>query len=189
MIKKKKALFIISLLLILTQLFMGISFSAPVDGELNFDDFGQPSEINPSTNMGWLLFRYILTVLAVIALTAFGAKYIAGKFGPETTTSGNWVQILDQVAIGNNKGLMLVDIEGKGYILGVSDHSINVISTIEDMERLDQLRTLSISPPKRNIFNFNYFKKRSKNSDLNQSFDKYIERSLNLKERGQDLND
>ena len=38
--------------------------------------------------MGWLLFRYTLTVLAVIVLTAFGAKYIAGKFRLETTTSG-----------------------------------------------------------------------------------------------------
>lgn len=186
MIKKNKALFITSLVIIFCLLFMGIGFSAPVDRELNFDDLEQTPEINRSTNMGWLLFRYILTVLAVIALTAFGAKYIAGKFRPETNTSGNWVQILDQVTIGNNKGLMLVDIEGKGYILGVSDNSINVISTIEDTDRLDQLRTLSIKPPERNIFNFKFLKKNSKSRDFNQSFDKYIERSLNLKERGRD---
>ena len=99
------------------------------------------------------------------------------------------VQILDQVTIGNNKGLLLVDIEGKGYILGVSDNGINVISTIEDKERLDELRTLTIKTPEKNIFNLNFFKKNFKNKSANQSFDKYIERSLTLKERGRDLND
>ena len=184
MIEKNKTLFITFLVIMLSLLFVSISFAATVEGELNLD-----SEIGRSSNMGWLLFRYTLTVLAVIVLTAFGAKYIAGKFRLETTTSGNWVQILDQVTIWNNKGLLLVDIEGKGYILGVSDNGINVISTIEDKERLDELRTLTIKTPEKNIFNLNFFKKNFKNKSANQSFDKYIERSLTLKERGRDLND
>lgn len=187
MIKKNKLLSITFLVIIYSLLFVGIIFAA-APGELNLDYPDEIPEIGRSSNMGWLLFRYILTVLAVIALTAFGAKYIAEKFRPETTTSGNWVQILDQVTLGSNKGLMLVDIEGKGYVLGVSDNAINIISTIEDRKRLDELRTLTIKTPEKNIFNLKFFRKNS-NKSFNQSFDKYIERSLTLKERGRDVND
>ena len=181
----KKILILVVVIFVLSFV-PDIAISGPADN-LNLENTDQLPQLGTSPNMGWLLFRYILAVMAVLGLTVYGAKFVANKFNPSTATSGNWVQVLDQIALGTNKGLMLVEIEGKGYVLGVSDHSINVISTIEDQERLDELRSLTVKPIKKDLFSI--MKTSSKKRDFNQSLDKYIERSRTLGERGKTSNE
>ena len=39
-----------------------------------------------------------------------------------------------------------MEIEGKGYVLGVTDSQINVLTVIEDEIRLEELRGLALEP-------------------------------------------
>ncbi len=50
-----------------------------------------------------------------------------------------WAKVVDQVVIGPNKMLVLVEIFGKIYVLGVTDHNISTLLGENDID-LSQLR-------------------------------------------------
>jgi flagellar biogenesis protein FliO len=45
---------------------------------------------------------------------------------------GTWINILDHVSMGPNRGIYLVDIGGKVLVLGITDHNMVKIMEIED---------------------------------------------------------
>jgi len=167
------------MLLVLIFTFVSSCYAASNEEELNLEDFQKEEKLSKTTNIGSLLLRYLLSVVGVLILTYLGVKFFIRRFDASSTVAGDWVQVLDQMPLGTNKGLFLVDIEGKGYVLGVTDQGINVITTIDKEERLDELRGLSISRINKPKFNFNFFNK-SRNADFHKSLQQHINHTQNL---------
>lgn len=108
-------------------------YFASMPAQFDYQDPGQV--VAPS--MGALLLRLILSLAVVVGLAILVIKLFQ-KSGAYSR-SGRWIRILDQVVIGSNRVLMLVEIAGKIYVIGVTDHNITKLLEIEDPSQLDLL--------------------------------------------------
>jgi len=101
--------------------------------ELNY----QQPEAYPLPGIGSLLLRFVISLAAVIVLAFLVIKFFQRKLF--VFRSGSWIRVLDQVAVGPNKGLLLVEIAGKVYVLGVTEHNITRLLEINDPEEVAAL--------------------------------------------------
>lgn len=81
-------------------------------------------------SMGSLLLRLVLSLIIVIGLALLVIKFFQRQVSHSGT--GRWIRILDQVVIGSNRALILVEIAGKIYVLGVTDHNITKLLEVKD---------------------------------------------------------
>ena len=81
-------------------------------------------------NMGAILLRVVLSLLVVILLAFLAIKFFQRQ--TPLTRAGRWMRILDQVMIGQNRALLLAEIAGNIYVLGVTDHNIIKLLEIDD---------------------------------------------------------
>lgn len=166
----------------------GVIYGAKDSEPLNLNQTTDESELDQSLQMGGLLARYILSVFGILILTYIGVRFFVRQINP-VTDYGDWIQILDFMPLGTNKGFYLVEIEGKGYILGITEQQINILTIIENQERLDELRGLTLKkkyslqskrsfwPKKRNNFQQTLQKHISQTQDL---FSKHKQGDKNL---------
>jgi flagellar protein FliO/FliZ len=52
---------------------------------------------------------------------------------------GTWLHLVDEVLLGQNRGLVLCEIAGKIYALGVTDHSINLLFELNDPQLVQEI--------------------------------------------------
>ncbi|MDK2822098.1 MAG: flagellar protein FliO/FliZ [Clostridia bacterium] len=173
----RKLKIVILIFLLMFSLISSV-YASSDEEKLNIDNIVEEQGLNQSSNIGGLLLRFLVSVLGVIILTYLGVKFFANRSNA-LINSSEWMQILDQMPLGPNKGIYLVEIEGKGYVLGVTDQQINLITTIEEEKRMDELRGLSIAKHNPSKFKFNFFKPK-KNTDFHQSLQHYIKHTENL---------
>jgi len=180
--KLKPFIGIIALIIIFILIGSGDIYAASGDEKLDLENLDEQEVLNKNINIGALLLRYLISVIGVLLLTYIGVKFFVKKFEPPTA-AGDWVQIIDQMPLGANRGLYLVEIEGKGYVLGVTEQQINIITTIAEEEKLDKLRGLTLtnlsSKPK---FKFNVFKTKN-NTDFHDSLQEQIRYTQKLYRR------
>ncbi|KJS87507.1 MAG: hypothetical protein JM58_03985 [Peptococcaceae bacterium BICA1-8] len=174
----KYKLLSIIVLIILFCITITTGFTASNQDKLDLDISQEDTELNQSIKIGSLLFRYIFSVLGVLILTYFGVKLFARGTSPQTEFGG-WVQILDHMPLGTNRGIYLVEIENKGYVLGITEQQINVLTTIDDQVRLDELRGTSIKNDHSQKLRFNFFKPKKKNN-FQQSLEHHIKHTQEI---------
>jgi flagellar protein FliO/FliZ len=111
----------------------------PIDESqpLNLPEYQEP-QFQEAPSIIWLLLR-IGSSLLVIVLLSYGLIRIIGK--RSQAFSGTWINILEQMPLGSNRGLFLTDVGGKILLLGVTDHSIVKLMEIEDETMLSEMRT------------------------------------------------
>jgi len=176
--KYKKFLFLSVFVLFLIFIITGTVYGANNSEELNLETSEQGElELSQPLKEGGLLARYILSVLGILILTYWSVKFFVRRTSP-STQYGDWIQVIDYMPLGANRGFYLVEIEGKGFILGITEQQINILSTIEDQERLDELRGLSLKKkyPSKIRLNIGI----NKNSDFHQSLQKHINQTQEL---------
>jgi len=93
-------------------------------------------------NLSSYLLKVILVTIIVIVLIIIGAKWY-GKLA-QFTGPPQKIKILSKNHIGSKQLLLLVRIEGRKLLLGVTDHSINLISDLgeSDESEDDQFETV-----------------------------------------------
>lgn len=79
-----------------------------------------------------------ITALALIVGIMLVLFYIMRRYGhkiglPQVKT-GN-IKLLGQLPLGPKRGVALVETEGKKFLIGVTDNSINLISRIDGQEQ------------------------------------------------------
>lgn len=85
-------------------------------------------------SMGATLLRLVLSILIVIVFAFLAIKFFQRQM--PFTRSGRWMRILDQVVIGQNRALLLAEIAGKIYVLGITDHNITKLLEIDDASKV-----------------------------------------------------
>ena len=86
-------------------------------------------------SMGATLLRLVLSLLIVIVLAFLVIKFFNGSAFYQIR---RWMRILDQVVIWSNRALLLTEIAGKIYVLGVTDHNITKLLEIDDASKVAQ---------------------------------------------------
>lgn len=169
------------LIIILFQLFLTVDMSFATNGseQLNLGiDERQEPKLNETLKVGGLLLRYIISVLGILILTYWAVKTFARRTN-SFTEYGEWIQVLDYMPLGNNRGFYLVEIEGKGLVLGITEQQINILATIDEQERLDELRGLSLRKKQPEKFTLNLWTKK-KDHNFQKSLQEHILKTRNI---------
>lgn len=89
-------------------------------------------------NMFWVFIKMVFSLVLIAGLAYLMVRIL--KKNLQQPSVGQWVNIIDQYPLGHNKGVFLAEIAGKAYILGVTDHNINILGEFEDQERLNEIK-------------------------------------------------
>jgi len=90
----------------------------------------------------WMIFKTILILGFLVGGFYFFFRFVTKRVGIQVLGE-NVINILSIVPIGQNKYLQVVDLAGKILVLGVSENGINLISEINEKDKIDQIRLLS----------------------------------------------
>lgn len=77
----------------------------------------------------------LIGVLFVILLAYLGTKLIAQKYSKMST--GRYLKVIERVALGQDKALVLLTVNQKVYLLGVTDKGINTVCEFEEKELVE----------------------------------------------------
>ncbi|MEA1961746.1 MAG: flagellar biosynthetic protein FliO [Bacillota bacterium] len=97
----------------------------------------QQSELQPDNLV--LNFIKLIIVLGLITGTAW---LIIRLFGRQVGTrmQGTWLHVVDEVMLGQNKGIVLCEIADKIYALGVTEGQITKLFELEDLTLLEEIK-------------------------------------------------
>ena len=101
-------------------------------------DKQQPDPALKSGNMLWLDFLKIIVVLGLIVgaawlLIRLFSKQVTGKM------QGTWINVVDEVVLGQNKGIVLCEVGEKLYAIGITDNNINLLFEINNTKLLEEI--------------------------------------------------
>jgi flagellar protein FliO/FliZ len=76
-----------------------------------------------------MMFALIGTV-CIIVLTYFASKWYARKMGP--IAGGKHIKVVDRLVVSKTGSILIVDIEGRQYMLGVSDQNVQILMELDE---------------------------------------------------------
>lgn len=117
-------------------------------------EYSEPALVSPPS-MGSTLLRLILSLIIVIVLIFLLIKFFQRQM--PFTRSGRWMRILDQVVIGQNRALILAEIAGKIYVLGITEHNITKLLEIDDPSKValfsaEEMEEVILTPSGRGLW-------------------------------------
>lgn len=142
-------------------------------------------------SVGWTVFKLILSLLAIIALTYL----IIRVFGKQVNRKfrGRWLQVLDELIIGPNRGVVLCEIGGRILALGVTDHNINVLFEVSDEHLIKEMLAAGAPQEMEEWSQLTVIKglvdriKKPRSDQFGNTLDQWLdETKKNTKERGND---
>jgi flagellar protein FliO/FliZ len=98
-------------------------------GDLQYQ--GPEQQVAPF-NIGGALLQLVLSLVVVIGLAIILVKFL--QKSNALSRHSAWARVVDQVYVGPNKMLVLAEIFGKVYVLGVTDHGITTLLGENDID-------------------------------------------------------
>ena len=99
------------------------------------------SDPRPTSISWWSTIAYLVSLFAifvfVIGLAYFAARFIGGKFAQQKLGYGG--RILSHLPLGPNRSVCVIEMSGRVFMLGVTEHSITLLSEITDPDEIDRL--------------------------------------------------
>ena len=129
--------FLVSLLLV----FAGQAFGAELNSEYLKYQEPQSSSSSLFSTMAYLFFLVLIFVL-VIGLAYFTSKFL----GQKMMNTANDNKVLTVLSLGSSRAVYVVEIAGRILVLGVTDHTINLLQEITDPVAIEQLKNQSHYP-------------------------------------------
>jgi len=106
----------------------------------------QVNDAKPTPSSWWSTMAYLLSLMVVFAfvlgLAYFVSRLLGGKYAK--IGIGSEGQILDNLPLGPNRAVCVVEIAGKVMVMGVTDHSITLLQEITDEFEIQQLRSKAV---------------------------------------------
>ncbi len=100
----------------------------------------------PSASSWWSTLAYLVSLFAifgfVVVMAYFAARFLGGKFARHITGSGG--RILEHLPLGPNRSVCVVEMANRLFLLGVTEHSITLLSEITDPEEIERLHKSSL---------------------------------------------
>ena len=79
------------------------------------------------------IFSYLIPLagaVCVIILTYYASKWYARKMGP--LSSGKHIRVIDRQTVGKTASLLIIDVQGNQYLIGVSEQSVCVLKEMDE---------------------------------------------------------
>lgn len=76
-----------------------------------------------------MLFALIGTV-CIIVLTYYASRWYARKMGP--IAGGKHIKVVDRLVVSKTGSILIVDIAGKQYVMGVSDQKVDILMELDE---------------------------------------------------------
>lgn len=133
--RKTKLTIILALIFLMLMNFSGIVYAA--SDQLNLPSSSDPAQAQ-MPSVFTLLLQLIVAMLVVGVLAYFTLKFL--KKNMQSQSIGDSINILDQQTLGINKGIYITEIADRVYVLGVTDHNINVVTEIIDQQTIEDMR-------------------------------------------------
>ncbi len=90
-------------------------------------------------------FLKIFFALAVVLGLMVAATYVMRRFMNHQSSGnrdGSLIQVISSRYIGPKSSILLVDVLGKGIVLGVSNGQMTLLTAIDDSQTLEKIKTL-----------------------------------------------
>jgi len=93
------------------------------------------------------LFLNFVKLIFILALIVGAAWSIIRLFGNKTKgkLQGTWIHVVDEVMLGQNRGIVLCEVGEKVYAIGVTDHNITVLFEIDNPKLLEEISKSNIA--------------------------------------------
>jgi len=93
------------------------------------------------------LFLNFVKLIFILALIVGAAWSIIRLFGNKTKgkLQGTWIQLVDEIMLGQNRGIVLCEVGEKVYAIGVTDHNITVLFEIDNPKLLEEISKSNIA--------------------------------------------
>jgi flagellar biogenesis protein FliO len=98
-----------------------------------------PQSVAALPSMGSMLFRMLISLGIVVILAVILIRFL--QKSTQLTKQSSWARVLDQMIIHPQKRLVLVEMFGKVYVLGVAENNITIILEEKDID-LSQVKEL-----------------------------------------------
>lgn len=82
------------------------------------------------------LILAITGIILVLFLTYYGTKWLSKKSG--SVLKSKYMNITDRMMLGQNKFLAIAEINGRYYLLGVTESNISILKELEDFQPLTE---------------------------------------------------
>ena len=80
----------------------------------------------------WSVIFTFIGVVLIIYLSYLASKYIGT--GLNKSSSSRYMRLVDQITMGQDRHIAIVQVSGKYLLLGITGSQINVLSEIQDEE-------------------------------------------------------
>lgn len=77
--------------------------------------------------------------MLVLFLTYYGTRWLFTK--TNLAVRSKYMNIVDRIAIGQNKYLAIAEIAGKYYLLSITEKDVNIVKELEDFHRIPEEET------------------------------------------------
>jgi len=104
--------------------------------KLNLDAVADP-QVNPMPSIQSLFLKLFVSLIIIIGLTYLTMKLLRKNM--KVLSKAANINVLEQFAFSINKGIYITEIAGRVYVLGVTDHNINLITEITDETVIDEI--------------------------------------------------
>ncbi len=105
-------------------------------GKLNLDTAADP-QVAPMPSMFALLLRLIVSLIIIAGLAYLTMKILRRNI--KVLSRGANINVLDQYSFSLNKGIFITEIAGRVYVLGVTEHNINLLTEITDPDVIAEI--------------------------------------------------
>lgn len=90
------------------------------------------------------LFSLLLVFAVVVVLAYWATRFVGGQISAGNLNNS---KILDQLPVSPKHSVCVVDMAGRVFVIGIADHSVNLLAEITDEEEIDRLRRQSLARP------------------------------------------
>lgn len=107
----------------------------------------EDTDPRPTGVSWWSTLAYLISLFAVFAVVLvmayFAARFIGGRFNA-ARMSASGGRVLENLPLGPNRSVCTVEMAGRVFLLGVTEHSINLLGEITDRDLIEHLHAQSI---------------------------------------------
>ena len=104
--------------------------------ELNLDLTEDAQTVPPPSMLG-LFFRLMVSLVIIVGLAYLVMRLMRKNM--RVLSRAENIKVLDHHSFSLNKGVYITQIAGQVYVLGITDHNINLITEITDSETIERL--------------------------------------------------
>ena len=140
----KIKLYLPAALVLISLIYFGGSAAEAAGGYLEGYEEVDP---RPTGVSWWSTLAYLVSLFAVFAVVLvmayFAARFIGGRFNA-ARMSASGGRVLENLPLGPNRSVCTVEMAGRVFLLGVTDHNINLLGEITDKDLIEHLHAQSI---------------------------------------------